>query len=242
MASPKTLVFTIALNGYQYLYSNNLSNQFFYAKNNGYSYVAVTKPALTLMAMECAWLKISLIANALRAGYETVMYIDADADIKLSTPPLQTLIEPNKYLYMAHGYSGRFNSGVIIAKNHPDLIEWLEVLIANSERQIPSEDSVGWGENGHVIHYAKNLSFIRRLSTEWNNNCNPNLNDYIRHYSMGPLRNFYVSSLYDRMVFFGFRCTMAILKRMKLTSCHNNFKKGLLDLTKKCITYYPQFQ
>ena len=105
----KTLVFTIALNGYQWLYQEHIEHQQAYAQRYGYDFVAVTKPALSLMGLECAWLKISLLARALSCGYETVMYVDADADVRAHTPPLESIIEPDKSLYMAHGYSGRFN-------------------------------------------------------------------------------------------------------------------------------------
>lgn len=242
MKTHSTLVFSIALNGYQHLYSKNLLNQQSYALNQGYSYVAVTKPALTLMAMECAWLKLSLMLQALRAGYDTVVYIDADADIDPWAPPVESLFERHKLVYLAHGFSGRFNSGVIIVRRHRKVKEWLENILNHCQDKVPEEDNVGWGENGHIIHFAKRESFVQAISVKWNNNQNPNLPDYIRHYSEGPMRRHYHAKLLSRVIFFGYRVVLALLKRLRLTLDSTQLHARLMQLTRKCIAYYSPFQ
>ena len=53
---------------------------------------------------------------------------------------------------------------------------------------LPDEDNVGWGENGHVIHYSHGCDFVKELDLKWNNTYKIDLEDYIRHYNAGPLR------------------------------------------------------
>lgn len=89
---------------------------------------------------------------------------------------------------MARGYTGRFNSGVIIAQKHITTIQWLDEILLARKTDIPLEDSVGWGENGHIIHFSKQKSFVQTLPTEWNNTYKVNAKTYIQHENFGPLR------------------------------------------------------
>lgn len=185
----KTLVFSIAMNGYQLLYKHCLSSHQRYAKRCNYDYIAVTQPAYTMLGVECCWLKLTLIKQALLAGYTDVLFIDADAEVKNSAPALDTIKQIDKHLYLANGYSNRFNSGVIYARAHASVIDWLNRVLAAKDGGIPNEDDVGWGENGYVIHFAKQCEFIATLDSKWNNTWQPELADYIRHYNHGPLRS-----------------------------------------------------
>ena len=69
------IVFSVALNGYQWRYKSLLASQRNYAKRKGYQYVAVTQPALSLLGEEVAWLKIKLIIKAMESGYEWIMSV-----------------------------------------------------------------------------------------------------------------------------------------------------------------------
>ncbi len=187
-SKPKTLVFSIAFKGYQYLYENFLASHQAYAERFGYNFLAISKPGFCFLGMECAWLKLSVLHRALQLGYDTVMFVDADACIAENAPAIESCLQAGKYLYMARGYSGRFNSGVIIARNHAELREDLRRLLAAPHTPIPAEDQVGWGENGHLIHLARRRAYVGELDWRWNNNYQLEQADFIRHYSAGPMR------------------------------------------------------
>jgi len=44
------------------------------------------------------------------------------------------------------------------------------------------------GGNGHIIEHTNHCQFVSTLNRSWNNTYDPDLNDYIRHFSFGPLR------------------------------------------------------
>lgn len=182
------LVFSLALNGYQWLYRNNFESQKRYANKQGYDYALINKPYFTSMGVECCWLKLTLMKQALETGYSTVLYLDADTEIRDCAPPLNTAFKKTKTVYMANGYTGRFNAGVILIKRHYTAMQWLNQIIASRNSSIPEADSVGWGENGHIIHHSKNKAFVQTLENKWNNTFDAEVTDYIRHENFGPLR------------------------------------------------------
>lgn len=183
------LVFTIAINGYQWLYAKHIESQRQYAKRWGYSYLAVERPVVSRLGVECCWLKLCLMQAALLNGYRKVLFVDADALIQTNAPALDGVLRSGMLVGMAKGYSGRFNSGVILAKRHPLTLHWLEQVLAAREVTLPESDSVGWGENGHIIHISKQFDCIQELSVVWNNTYDPLLDDYIRHFNHGPMRS-----------------------------------------------------
>jgi hypothetical protein len=188
MNATDPLVFTIGFNGYQDIYRRNVATQKRYADRHGMRHVLIDSPEQTDLLMESAWLKIPLIISALKRGWPWLLFIDIDAEIKASCPDFRTLESPGKDIYMAPGFSGRVNSGVIILKNTPLALAMMETILAHADAKIPPEDDVGWGENGHVIHYLKSYSGLQLLPFQWNNNRDPKADDYIRHYSAGPMR------------------------------------------------------
>lgn len=185
------LVISMGFNGYQWLYDKNRKTHEAYCKRHGYEYVFIEKPAFTPLMMECAWLKIPLIVSALESGRPWVLYVDADIEIKPTTPAIETIIEDGKSIYMANGFSGRLNSGFILTANNNDLIEILRTILREALNPLPPEDDVGWGENGHVIHFVKDFPGLKTLTFEWNNNQFPDSDDFIRHYSAGIMREHY---------------------------------------------------
>ena len=188
--SKNTLVFCVALNGYNQIYRQCIDSHKNYAKQHGYQYVLIDHPNDSITAT--VWLKIPLLIQALNKGYDWVAFIDADCHINPHTPPLQSLEKKDKSLYMAKGFSGNINSGVIIAKQCVQVRTLLQQIFDNCNRSLPEAD---WGENGHVIHYAQNWAGLSILDRHWNNNAEPDLQDYIRHYSAGgPMRCLYPST------------------------------------------------
>lgn len=188
MKHSSTLIFTVAINGFHWRYAELINSHRDYAYRHGYHYVCVNRPRLTSLGQEIAWLKLSLALEALKAGYDRVMYVDADARIRECTPALDHLLVPERTVYAAKGYSGRINSGVLIFVRDEASIGLLQTILNNIDAPLPREDEVGWGENGHIIHFFKNHPSVAVLPAEWNNNHTPEMDDYIRHYSAGPLR------------------------------------------------------
>lgn len=184
----KVLVFSIALNGYQWLYKDCIASHKRYAVRHGYTYQVVTRPYATSIGVECCWLKLTLMIEALGNGYDAVLFVDADAYIQAHTPKLNSVLLPDKHVYLAKSYSGRYNSGVILIKNHKKVGQLLNAIVTARHQPILAENDVGWGENGHIIEHTKGCEFVGTLNRSWNNTYDPDLNDYIRHFSFGPLR------------------------------------------------------
>ena len=183
-----TLVFSIALNGYQYLYHNYLQSHKRFALRHGYAYELVKRPYITQLGVECCWLKLTLLLSALEKGFKYVMFIDADAYVHSNAPKLTSELFEQANVLMARSYSGRYNSGVIMVKNHYRSRHWLNKVICSKDSAIASENSVGWGENGHIIEHSKQGSCVGELAVKWNNTYIVNLPAYITHFCHGPMR------------------------------------------------------
>lgn len=186
-----TLVFSMAFNGYQYFFRKSIETHRVYARTHGFEYAFIDRPRVTRLMLECAWLKLPLILSALARGYKWVLFVDADAEFRPGCPSIVSVVEPNKSVFMVNGHSGRVNSGVILVRNTPDTLEMFAKTLRGFDSTLPPEDFVGWGENGHVIHYTKHFDGLHILPAQWNNNRDPAMQDYIRHYSDGVMRNLY---------------------------------------------------
>lgn len=244
MPKKNVLVFSIAMNGYQWLYGSLRKTHERYAKQHNYHYVSVTQPHSSFLGMEIAWLKVSLILQGLEAGYDWVVFLDADTEVSLETPAVETLNKSGKFMYVAKGYSGRLNSGVLILKNHQCVANYFKKALFFSQRPVDDDSYVGWGENGHLIQFAKNAFFIEYIHQRWNNNFVVDLQDFIRHYSMGPLRSEFKPNIFRR---FGFRMhfhSICLVKRIVMSSVKDssNFTRALSHLTKKVVNRYPEFR
>jgi hypothetical protein len=239
--SNNVLVFSIALNGYQWLYKSCLASHKRYALRYGYRYAVVTHPSITSAGVECCWLKLTLLRSALNAGYDSVMFIDADACVKFQAPAISSVLEKDKYLYLVKGYSGRFNSGVLLIKNHVKAREWIEQVLSRRHLTVEAKNDVCWGENGHIIQQTKDCLFVCTLDRRWNNTSDPNLEDYIRHYNHGPLRRSYTLNIIHKILS---RITRVITKS---TRCFENAlsqpKKDdkLTVLTASVLSHYSCF-
>lgn len=198
----KTLVLSIALNGYQWMYQQELNSHLRYAKKYGYVHQAVTRPFISALGVECCWLKLTLMRAALLSGYENVLFLDADTMVSQNCPDLTDVFQEGKYIYMAKGYSNRFNSGVLLARHNIKTITWLTQVIDARFNKVQSENDVGWGENGHVIEFSKCVPFIVELEQKWNNTFDYQLSDYIRHRNCGPMRTGFINNFFHKIVFF----------------------------------------
>ena len=246
------IVFSVALNGYQWRYKSLLASHKNYAKDQGYHYVAVTQPVISLLGEEVAWLKVKLILEAMKAGYDWVVFLDADTRVAEHAPPIHQVAMPNKHFYACKGYSGRLNSGVLVIENTKCTYQLFSKIINHATHPIPKEDDVGWGENGHVIHYTKHCDFLLFIDNRWNNNQNPTLTDYIRHYSQGPLHDSFKPPFIHHCFERSYHYVLATLKRIhRLTLIHNTNDKAhnklqfyhqLNALTQTVLRRYPLFK
>ncbi|PKH02999.1 hypothetical protein CXF72_08700 [Psychromonas sp. MB-3u-54] len=231
----KTLIFSIALNGYQWLYRNCIDSQRAYAKHYGYEYLVISRPYFTSLGVECCWLKLTVLLEALKAGYDTVLFVDADAYIKTSAHQLESLLQPDKYLYLAKSYSGRFNSGVILINNHLKIQQWLTDVISARHLTVLPEYDVGWGENGHIIEYTQNCEFVSTLDRRWNNTYDIHLSDYIRHFSFGPLRQNFLLNLSHKVLGRATRVLTKLQRYARTLHLLNSSQDPLIKLTKAAL-------
>lgn len=185
----RMLVFSLALNGYQWSYRKHLKTHRLYAKKLGAEYVLVSKPWFTKLGVECCWLKLHLIETALKCGYDQVLFLDADTWVNYHAPDIRQNLTLEKHIYMAKGYTQRYNSGVLLVDNHPLAQHFFASVIQSRTKRLPIPDQVGWGENGHIIYFAKNCNFIAELSQSWNNTHRENIEEFIHHANHGPFRH-----------------------------------------------------
>lgn len=184
----KTLIFTIATNGYDEVFKDCLDSHNKYAMNQGYNYIAFTKsPPSGISGTNSAWLKVAIILRALKKGYKNVFFIDSDALIQDYTPPIESFFCPEKFVYMSVESSGNFNSGVIIVINNEQAINFFKKLLFRADLPgfiLPKSDRNLY-ENGHVINLAKNSTIVQIISPKWNYNFNTvlpeNEQEYILH-------------------------------------------------------------
>lgn len=185
MTAQDVLMFSCGFNGYGLKYSRCAATQRKYAHRMGFTYRLFDYPGL-IPSAECKWLKIPIMLRAFRDGWPLVFFVDVDCEMRPDCPDVRTVLADDKDLYFAHGFSGRINSGVILARNSANVRQLLQTVVDEREKQLPPEDGVADGENGHVIHFAKNKSYVQIIDGRWNNNRQIRPDDYIRHYT-GPL-------------------------------------------------------
>lgn len=241
MANSTFLIFDVALNGYQKLYQTHLASHQRYAERVGATYISVTKPYLSLLGVECCWLKLCLMLHALKSGYEHVLFLDADAHVNEHCPDIRETLTTDACLYMANGYSKRFNSGVMLTQNCHEIQRFLAQAIATRQQPIPLEDSVGWGENGHLIHLAKQVDFIATLDHKWNNTYDNQYQDYIRHFNYGPMRQKMGKNVVHKILAATSRTVNKLFKQA-LADDYTQWQQQLLQHeTQAVLAHYPNF-
>jgi hypothetical protein len=193
----KSLVFSIALEGYERLFKGCIDTHLQYCKMHEYKYLLINRSPRKLKAAEAAWLKVPLIKAALEGGYEWVAFIDADCDIRTSMPPFTEYLDSryhDKSIFMAPGSSGRINSGVIFIKGEVASLNLLNKVLKHANEKVPQQDQTAY-ENGHIIHFGKNDASVQLLEHNlWNNNSALNQDSFVQHYSGGPLRKWYMEN------------------------------------------------
>lgn len=181
----RALVFSIGLNGYGWAWWACVRTHKQYAKRQGFSYACVDLP-WTISATEAAWLKIPLIVRTLESSpYGWVFFLDADTLVRRQCPDFRSVATPGRDIYMAHGHSGRVNSGVIAVRKSEQSLQFFRNVVADCENTVPREDVAPY-ENGHMIKHGKASPVVGLLERRWNNTAEMELDDYIRHFT-GPM-------------------------------------------------------
>lgn len=241
-SASQLLVFDIALNGYRLFYRKALKSHQDYAERIGATYINVSRPYFSLLGVECCWLKLCLIKAAIERGYDQVLFLDADAVVQTTCPDIRQCLSSDEAIYMAKGYTGRYNSGVILVQQHQQTLPFLNRILSSRFQSIPDSDSVGWGENGHIIHHAKGVDFIGTLGIEWNNTYDATCDDYIRHFNFGPMRQKVWQNLGHKMLS---RSSQAMHKVMKigLQGRYASWQQSLLlHEAQKIVAWYDGFK
>lgn len=179
-----TIVFTIATNGYDEIFEDCLKSQKEYALKHNYEYRALTgSPPSGISGTMSGWLKIVTICRLLKKGYQKVFFIDADALVREEAPPVETLLEEGKDIYVSYDFSNRINSGVIFVRNSRASQSFFKKLHWMSDIPgglLPKEDRNLY-ENGHFIFLAKKDNSVKIISNKWNNTTGESIGEYIWH-------------------------------------------------------------
>lgn len=193
MSTPRPTLVTIATDGFQYLWLHCVESQQRYAARHGYDHQLMTTNAYP--ALPPHWAKVTACMALLTQGHD-VFLLDCDVCIRAHAPRFTDLLEwePGYDIFIANGWSGRPNSGVVVFRGgaHSTAAAFLDRCLANRHKQLPAEDRVtAHGENGHFIHFLKEEPFRLKtflLDDRWNKIVPPAISgDFIIHYT-GPMR------------------------------------------------------
>jgi hypothetical protein len=235
-----SLIYTVALNGYDAAYRNCINSQRKYAARLGVDFVSVVRPKLVSDPAFSAWLKVPIMLDALKSGYSEVAYIDADCMVRKTAPDFRTLVrEAPASTLMANGMSGRLNSGVMLARSDASSISFFEKVMDSLAIAIPAEDRANLKfENGNIIYSARGDASVGVMDQAWNNTFDPTLDDHIRHFT-GPLRAEYRRSLSAKIEYYIARKRTTPPTRQP-ESRPAEFVTALDSLTKTVFRTYPR--
>jgi hypothetical protein len=173
------------MNGYGQAWRSCVRSHRRYAERSACDYVCVDLP-WTVAATEAAWLKVALMVRVLEdRRYQWVLFVDADAMIRSSCPDFRAVAIPGPDIYLAQGHSGRVNSGVMVVRASDASLRFFRELLSDCENVVTGEDAAPY-ENGHVIKHSRGNPTVGLIERRWNNTVDPDLDDYIRHFT-GPM-------------------------------------------------------
>ena len=236
--SKKSLVYTIAVNGYSAAYRQCIKTQAHYASRTGSEFVVVDKPARVRETALAAWLKVPVMLSGLRAGYDWVTYIDADCAVNDDAPAPWTVDDGRNQVYMGLGRTGRLNSGVMIARGSEQGAGFFQRVYDSAGEQIPDEDRAHLKyENGNIIYVSKLVDIVGVLDEKWNNTFDPEIRDYIRHFA-GPMREHYKRPMLDEL---RYRLGQSLTKRSGRQPANRDelFIRSLGELSNLVQNRYP---
>lgn len=186
MTERAVAAFTIGLGGYAWRYRPMLESQAAWAKKHGYVWGALTRIQPAPSPETSAWLKLVICQKLLRAGYRTVIYLDADCEVSRTAPSLTDELEKSKAYYLGLGVSGRVNSGVMMLDAAvPGVAEKAIADILADAGTPPRIDAPTAWENTYVIQRLTGDPMLKLLDRRWNNSFDLTSEAYVRHFTSG---------------------------------------------------------
>lgn len=249
MKHSKVLVFSIALIGYDQIFRYCIDSHRAYCQQHDYDYVLIDKFPGVPDKEEATWLKIILIIEALKAGYDWVFFIDADCEVRLHTPAIAAIKRSGKSIYLAPGHSGFINAGILITESAPESMNFFKNVLDSAgqdlpELSIPELSTLAWSENPNIVHFAKNNDAVCLLEHRyWNNNTDLDPESYVIHYSSGTFRAFYLEKYASQVA----QMQGKVLRKIYTTYLQSFPKRDSLKLRLDkyksfYASHYPVFQ
>lgn len=185
MDKKNTLVFSIATNGYDEIFEDCIDSQKAYCTKYGYEYTLFNGSSpYGIDGTESAWMKIPLMVRALEAGYDWVVFLDADCLIKENAPDFLSVEQPGKHLYLAKDARiEQFNTGVIVARNKDEVKALLKKMVRISDFPhsfFPKKFQCLY-EMGHFNYVIYGNKLVERIDQKWNNNSGKEIGEYVWH-------------------------------------------------------------
>ena len=235
--SGRTLVFSIGTNGFSYFYRSFIQSQRRYAALLSAEYFCVDLRC-RLSASDSAWLKIPLILRALECGFEWVLFLDADIEVKAKAPDFRLNAIEGKDLYLVNGHSGRPNSGLMMVRNSTASRKLFNEILDSIDEKIEKENAAPY-ENGLVIQKVKGVEILQQLDLKWNNTSDYALEDYFRHYT-GPMKRHTPVGFFDKVLAHGVSKFRPLLAEKQLSTqvSRGNLTQRLDTLTAWAIGKY----
>jgi hypothetical protein len=192
-----TLLFTVALGGYAGYYGPLIQTHQEYADRHGYDHRTISRPLMLFSPHDAAWGKLVALQEGLGLGYDTVVSLDADMLIRPATPPIDTMLMPDKSIYMATGVSGYVNSGFVVLRRGDPAVEFLRRTLARAGTLAPEKYRTRF-ENGHVIAETIDDPALEVIDQRWNNSVDRDMDDWVHHYTSGLKRDYNVGGIRAR--------------------------------------------
>lgn len=228
------LIFSIALNGYARFCKRSIASQQDYAERLGADYICVTQPSAWQMAAGCCWLKVPLLLKAMEAGYEHVMYVEADTFINADAPDICEELVDGKQVYMANDEAGHINSGVILMRHHALSIHFLLFILLNRNKPLVEGAKVPQEENIHMGRAWANSNATHLLGSKWQRNNCASPENYIFRISTGKALKAIKYRVLKRLAMRGLRCF--VFRSISVSQQRKSESKLLSEVLKR----YPE--
>jgi nucleotide-diphospho-sugar transferase len=135
-----------------------------YCVKHGYDYDAEISIHPVYDIMNGGWAKIEMIQDALRSGYDNIIWLDADTLIIDTSVPLVDAIQQNKIGVCWHRIPQleHWNVGALYISNAVETRAFVDEWLAT-----PNQYD-GWNEQGVFNRMARKSKTVVTLSDKWN--------------------------------------------------------------------------
>lgn len=182
----KTLVFTVALNGYDSKWKTCIDSHKEYCSRMGYTHRLIDNVDDSVIDLHPKWRKIEYMKRFIeKKDFDVVALFDADLFVRDTCPSFGKFVKnSDAHIFCVMGCSNRPNSGMVVAKSTKPSLQFFTTMLKNRNFPVEKEHFVtNEGENGHFISlYSQQTNIFEILPNCWNNNKSINNTDYIRHF------------------------------------------------------------